>query len=96
MFAESLNFNNKPLKELTLDESMEYEKSVLRKVLAASGAGMSQGIIDQMNLVLEIIREHKAEMINKEIAEIKGGGSNKYSGGLMIGEDQPEPPDSDE
>lgn len=96
MFAESLNFNNKPLKELTLDESMDYEKSVLRKVLAASGAGMSQGVIDQMNMVLGIIREHKAEMINKEISEMKGGKVDKYAGGLLIGEDQPESPDSDE
>ena len=96
MFAESLNFNNKPLKQLTLDESMEFEKSVLRKVLAASGSGMSQSLIDQMNLALGIIRDHKAEMINKEISEIKGGKVDKYAEGLVIGEDQPESPDSDE
>ena len=56
MYEESLVFNNKPLRELTLEESMDYEKAVLKKILAADKAGMTMGLIDQMQAVLSIIK----------------------------------------
>lgn len=58
-----LNFNGKPLQELGFEETIDYEKSVLKKLIGAGNAGMSAGLIEQIQLVLVHIRDHKADII---------------------------------
>jgi hypothetical protein len=88
-----LKFQDKDLNELTLEETIEFEKLVLKRVLAANTAMMSDEIINQLNNYLSVIREHKQEKIGEfRHSSIKTGKSD--SGSLDIGEDQPEPTDN--
>lgn len=87
-----LRFNDKDLAELGLEETIEFEKQVLKRVLGANTAGMSDEIIDQLNNYLSIIRAHKQECIGGLIEKHTPKKSTP-SGSLLIGEDEPELPD---
>jgi hypothetical protein len=91
----SLQFNNKPLDSLTMEETIEFEKSVLKRILAAHSAGMSQEIIDQIDGFLVKIRAHKQIRIQEFISSSvkKNDKDEKPSGSLLIGEDEPQPSD---
>ena len=54
-----LNHKEKALEDMDYNEVLEFEKFMLKKVLAASRAQMSESVIDQLNFFLNIIREHK-------------------------------------
>lgn len=78
-----LNFNDKPLGQLSLEETIEFEKQLLKKVVGASKANMSQEIIDQlMNFVAEV-RAHKAE----GITDLRSGKTNRKKQETEIEED---------
>ncbi len=62
-----IEHEGKPLEELTLEESIEFEKQMLKKVLAASKAQMSGEIVDQINLFIDLIRDHKSQLIQKAL-----------------------------
>jgi len=62
-----IEHEGKPLEELTLEETIEFEKAMLKKVLAASKAQMSGGILDQINLFIDLIRDHKTQLAQKEL-----------------------------
>lgn len=62
-----IDYEGKPLEELTLEETIEFEKQMLKKVLAASKAQMSGGILDQINLFIDLIRDHKTQIAQKEL-----------------------------
>jgi len=92
----SLQFNDKPLDSLTMEETIEFEKSVLKRILSAHNAGMSQQIIDQIDAFLVQIRAHKSikvqEFVNDSVKKnVKDDKSKRRS--LLIGEDEPEQPD---
>jgi hypothetical protein len=57
-----IDFQGKPLEQLTLEETIEFEKQMLKKVLAASKAQMSGPILDQINLFIDLIRDHKMQL----------------------------------
>lgn len=88
-----LKFNDKPLEELSMEESIEFEKMVLKKVLAANSAGMSNQVIDQLNSYLSIIRAHKQEKINQYVSDATEKNGSKHEGGLDIGEIESEQSD---
>ena len=44
-----IDYEGKPLEDLNLEETIEFEKQMLKKVLAASRAQMSGDIINQIN-----------------------------------------------
>lgn len=88
-----LRFNDKPLEELSMEESIEFEKMVLKKVLAANSAGMSNQVIDQLNSYLSIIRAHKQEKINQYVSDATEKNESKHEGGLDIGEIESEQSD---
>lgn len=71
-----LNWNDKPLEELDFSECLEFEKSLLKKVLGASRAGMSENIINQLNVYLNLVRQFKKEAMQREIDSM----NNKNSG----------------
>lgn len=75
-----LSFNDKPLEELDFNECMEFEKSLLKKVLAASRAGMSESLIDQLNVYLGLVRQYKREAMQREIDDLKGDNSKGDDG----------------
>jgi hypothetical protein len=88
----SLQHNGKPLHECNIEETIEFEKLILKRLLGASSAGMSQGIIDQLHGFLETVREHRDSLFAKE----KEGHSKKQSAEIDDDEDfeerpQPEP-----
>mgnify|MGYP003986960319 FL=1 len=61
-----IDYEGKPLSELPMGEAMEFEKQMLKKVLAASKAQMGEGLIDQINLFIELIRDHKRQIAQSE------------------------------
>ena len=87
-----LRYKDKDLQDLGLEETIEFEKDVLKKVLAANTAQMSETIIDQLNGYLAHIRVHKQEQIGKLIDANKPKQQNQ-GGSLLIGENEPELPD---
>ena len=88
-----LKFNDKPLEQLSMEESIEFEKMVLKKVLAANSAGMSHIVIEQLNNYLAIIRSHKQEKINQYVSDATDKDNSKHEGGLEIGEIESEQSD---
>ena len=50
-----IQHNGKDLEQLSLEETIEFEKVMLKKVLAASKSQMSGPIIDQLNLFISLI-----------------------------------------
>ena len=60
-----IEHEGKPLEDLNLEETIEFEKVMLKKVLAASRAQMSGDIITQINLFIDLIRDHKVQVIDK-------------------------------
>ena len=59
-----LQYQDKDLSELTLEETIEFEKQMLKRVLGADRAGMSPNIIDQINGFLAQIRNKKKRLIS--------------------------------
>lgn len=71
-----LNHKDKALEDMDYNEVLEFEKFMLKKVLAASRAQMSESVIDQLNFFLNIIRERKkAAMLIK---------SEDYNDGVSV------------
>ena len=62
-----IEHEGKPLEDLTLEETIEFEKIMLRKVLAASKAQMSDPIVGQINLFIDLIRDHKTQLAQREL-----------------------------
>ena len=58
-----INYKDKPLESLNMEETIEFEKQMLKKVLAASKAQMGDGLLDQINLFIALIRDHKQQII---------------------------------
>lgn len=87
----TLQYNNKPLASLDLEEVLEYEKSVHKKILAADRSDMSQSIVEQMQGFLALIRLHKDKCINEFVES-----NNNDDGVLNIGEIEQESTDDTE
>lgn len=54
-----INYKEKPLEQLSLEETIEFEKEMRKKSLAAARNGMSEYVIDQLNVYISLITEHK-------------------------------------
>ena len=64
-----LQYQDKDLSELTLEETIEFEKQMLKRVLGADRAGMSPNIIDQINGFLAQIRNHKQQKVTQYVGK---------------------------
>ena len=64
-----IDYQGKPLEELTMGETIEFEKQMLKKLLSASKAQMGEGLVDQINLFVELIRDHKRQISQTAIAK---------------------------
>jgi hypothetical protein len=80
-----IDYKGKPLEHLTLEETIEFEKQMLKRVLSASKAQMSGGIIDQINLFIDLIRDHKTQITQTAILKSKDGKMDEDGTSLEIG-----------
>jgi hypothetical protein len=88
--SEHLNWNGKPLRDLDYEESIEYEKEILKRVVSADRAGMSEGIINQLQMYLDIVKAHKAEQLQLYTMGLDGSAEKQSSDSFIIGEPEPE------
>ena len=84
-----INYEGKPLEELDLKETIEFEKQMLKKVLAASRAQMGEPLLDQINMFISLIRDHKTQLSQ---AAIYKQGEKEDGAVLEIGEIPLPPP----
>jgi len=56
-----INYKDKPLELLSLEETIEFEKDMRKKVLGAARTNMGESIIDQLNLFVDLISDHKRQ-----------------------------------
>ena len=90
-----IDYKGKPLEQLTLEETIEFEKQMLKRVLSASKAQMSGGIIDQINLFIDLIRDHKTQITQTAMLKTKEGKMDDDGTSLEIGSlDLPPPAES--
>jgi len=66
-----IDYQGKELEALTMEETIEFEKEMLKKVLAASKAGMSERLIDQIQLFIGLIRDHKTQISQTAIYKLQ-------------------------
>jgi len=64
-----IDFQGKPLEQLNMGETIEFEKQMLKKVLAANKAQMGDTLINQINVFIELIRDHKRQLSQIEMAK---------------------------
>ena len=62
-----INYKDKPLEELDFNECIEFEKELLKKILAASRNNMSDTIINQLQFFYSLLKERKAIALQHEI-----------------------------
>ena len=72
-----IEYKGKAYTELNFNECIEFEKELLKKVLAAGRAGMGDDLIQQLNVFIDLLRDQKAESIRKEM---KQKGDDKEDG----------------
>ena len=80
-----IQHNGKDLEQLSLEETIEFEKTMLKKVLAASKSQMSGPIIDQLNLFITLIKDHKQQVLSVRDYKDK----NKKQDGVVLDTEPP-------
>jgi ribosomal 50S subunit-associated protein YjgA (DUF615 family) len=80
-----INYKDKPLEELNFNECIEFEKELLKKILNASRAGMSETVINQLQFFYSLLKDQKAVALQKEIDTL--GGNKNNSDGVTIDTD---------
>tara|TARA_R110002074_G_scaffold302344_2_gene473590 strand:- start:250 stop:519 length:270 start_codon:yes stop_codon:yes gene_type:complete len=56
-----LEYEGKPLDTLSLEETIEFEKIILKRLMGS--AMMSQQVQDQLSMYVEEVKIHKADMV---------------------------------
>ena len=64
-----IEYKGKDYTELNFNECIEFEKELLKKVLAANRAGMGDQLIQQLNVFIDLLRDQKQEAIRKEMKQ---------------------------
>ena len=80
-----IQHNGKDLEQLSLEETIEFEKQMLKKVLAASKSQMSGPIIDQLNMFIMLIKDHKQQVLS--VRDFKD--KNKKEDGVVLDTEPP-------
>ena len=90
-----ISYKEKPLENLTLEETIEFEKEMRKKSLAAAKHGMSETVIDQINFYISLITQHKQDcMTIRSLNDEKSGDGVSVT--LCYWEDPEENQDEDE
>jgi len=80
-----IQYQGKDLEQLSLEETIEFEKQMLKKVLSASKSGMSDAIVDQLNMFIALIKDHKQQVLS--VRDFKD--KNKKEDGVVLDTDPP-------
>ena len=80
-----IQYQGKDLEKLSLEETIEFEKQMLKKVLSASKSGMSDAIVDQLNMFIALIKDHKQQVLS--VRDFKD--KNKKEDGVVLDTDPP-------
>lgn len=72
-----IQYKGKDYTELNFNECVEFEKELLQKVLIAGRSNMSDAMVHQLNVFIDLLRDQKAESIRKEM---KQKGDDKEDG----------------
>ena len=80
-----IQYQGKDLEQLSLEETIEFEKQMLKKVLSASKSGMSDAIIDQLNMFIALIKDHKQQVLS--VRDFKD--KNKKEDGVVLDTEPP-------
>ena len=78
-----IQYQGKDLEQLSLEETIEFEKQMLKKVLSASKSGMSDAIVDQLNMFIALIKDHKQQVLS--VRDFKD--KNKKEDGVVLDTD---------
>ncbi|OUW75549.1 MAG: hypothetical protein CBD74_14285 [Saprospirales bacterium TMED214] len=85
-----ISYKDKPLELLTLEETIEFEKEMRKKSLAAAKHGMSETVIDQINFYISLISQHKSDCI-----KIRSLNDEKKGDGVTVTLGEWEEPDNE-
>ncbi len=88
-----LSYKDKPLENLTLQETYEFEKEMLERLSQAARGQMSNQIIGQINTYIALIRDHKVEILERERLGIDNPDYAEKQKALNIGDEQKQPDD---
>jgi len=93
-----LNWHGKPLHELDYEESVEFEKEIMKRMLSADRHRMSDQIIEQLKSYLEYVKIHKEEQLQLYNMGLTGKEEKEHddSYSLIIGEPMPEPEEDED
>ena len=83
-----LSYKDKPLEELSLQETYLFEKEMLERLQQAGRAQMSNQIIGQINTYIALIRDHKVEILERERLGLNDADYANKQKALNIGEEQ--------
>lgn len=94
----NLNYQGKPLEELDYEETVEFEKELNKRILAADRSGMSEQIINQLKTFLEYVKIYQKEALERMRMGLDGieevdDPEDAYS--LIIGEPEPDEDESE-
>lgn len=94
----NLQYQGKPVEQLDYEETVEFEKELLKRLLAADRHGMSEHILQQLQNYLDYVKIIQAEALDRMRMGLDGkieteetDSDKPYS--LLIGET---PPNEDE
>ena len=88
-----ISYKDKPLEELSLQETYEFEKEMLERLSQAARSQMSNQIIGQINTYIALIRDHKVEILERERLGIDSPDYAEKQKALNIGDEQEQPDD---
>jgi len=93
-----LKWRDKPLHTLDYEETTEFEKEMLKRLLSVNSAGMSDQIIQQLQAYIDQIRFHKAEQLELLKMGLDGKEEDEIDDtqSLIIGEPAPEPTEDED
>lgn len=93
-----LKWNGKRLEELDYEETVEFEKEINKRIVAADRAGMSEQIINQLQNYLTYVKMYQKEALERMRMGLDGiveseDPEDAYS--LIIGEPDPDVDESE-
>lgn len=96
----NLQFQGKSVEELSYEETVEFEKDLMKKILSADRNGMSEHIIQQLQNYLDYVKMYQREALERMRMGLDGKvetdetePEKPYS--LIIGEPEPDEDESE-
>lgn len=81
-------YQGKPLEDLNIEETFEFEKELLRKSLTVHQATQNVHVQEQLHMYINLVKAHRSELVMREQMGIDK--PDYQDKGMIIGEDEPE------